>query len=66
MTTSELELKTRRFAARMNDKELSKAQEILDDIRLIRRADAISAQKNKLVPWEVIKARLDQRFGITD
>jgi hypothetical protein len=64
MTASELELKTRRFTAKMSDKELDKLIGIIEDIRDARSIERSLAGGFKTTPWEEIRDELDQRFGI--
>jgi len=70
MTMTEIQLKTDRFAAKMNSQELCKAQEIIDDIIDARDFEQtcrdIDSGKIKTVSWESVCAKLEKRFpGIT-
>ncbi|MDR1144525.1 MAG: hypothetical protein LBK71_00095 [Verrucomicrobiales bacterium] len=58
MTTSELELKARRFTARMNRRQLCKLHEIIEDFIDGRDIDRIRARKEKLIPHKEVKAML--------
>ncbi|MDR1303752.1 MAG: hypothetical protein LBK76_00875 [Verrucomicrobiales bacterium] len=64
MTAAELKLKAENFTAGMDDRDLAQMEEILDDLRAVRECDAISAQRNELVSWEKVEARLGKKFGI--
>ena len=67
MTASELELKTKRFTAKLNDKQLAKVHEIIEDIRDVRAYDRarkeLNAGRAKLMTHEEVKAMLDKKFG---
>jgi hypothetical protein len=62
MTTSELELKTKRFTARMSDKQLAKLHEIIEDIfdtRAVKDFRERRAKgKVKLTPMTEVEAEL--------
>ncbi|MDR1144527.1 MAG: hypothetical protein LBK71_00105 [Verrucomicrobiales bacterium] len=68
MTATELELKAKRFTAKMNDKQLGRLHEIIEDIRDVRAYDharkRLAASDGKTVPWETVKARLGKKFGL--
>jgi hypothetical protein len=70
MTTSELALKTKRFTARMNRRQLCKVYEIIEELidsqdvdRILKRKES---GKEKWVSHETVKAKLEKRFpGLT-
>ncbi|MDR1145493.1 MAG: hypothetical protein LBK71_05085 [Verrucomicrobiales bacterium] len=63
MTTTELELKTRRFTARMSDQQVARLHEVIEDILDERAFDRSAAGNFKSVPGEEVEARLIKKFG---
>ena len=63
MTATELELKARRFTAKMNNRELDKLIGIIEDIRDVRAVERSIAGKFRSVPGEEVEARLIKKFG---
>jgi predicted DNA-binding protein len=65
MTSFEIERKTRRFAARMTDRQLRKVQETIEDIRDARLIDStlerIRAGKERTFSHQEVKAMLDEK-----
>jgi hypothetical protein len=66
MTTSELELKTRRFTAKLNDRELKKTIALIEEVLDERTFDRSVAGRLPSRPWTEIRAELDKKFGLGD
>ena len=65
MTTTELELKTRRFAAKMSDKQVASLHEIIEDILDARAVErSLAGKGGKTVSWKVVEADLVKRLGL--
>jgi hypothetical protein len=63
MTVTELELKARRFAAKMSDKELDKLIGIIEDIRDARAIERSLAKRQPSVSGEDMETYLARKFG---
>ena len=62
MTTTELELKTKRFTAKLNNRQVAKLHEIIEDILDARAVDNFrkrrDAGKARLIPMAELEAEL--------
>jgi hypothetical protein len=67
MTTTELELKTNRFTAGMNDRDLAQVEELIEDLRDAQAYDRarrrLAESGGKTVPGEEVEAWLVKKFG---